>query len=186
MEPISSLTRVVAEDGPESPLVDQQHAAVTEDRSDGFVEFYGLWRDPLRRSLALAIGDVAIADEAVDEAMTRAAMLWEKIRTYDKPEGWVYRVALNWARGVFRRRRYEIVGNLDPDRHSAETVFPDLDVVEAVGRLPWRFRTVVVARYYLDWSTRQVANSLNVPEGTVKSRLSRALSRLARELGDPL
>jgi RNA polymerase sigma-70 factor (ECF subfamily) len=43
---------------------------------------------------------------------------------------------------------------------------------------------VVVARYYLDLSTSEVAETLEIPEGTVKSRLSRALKKLARDLGD--
>jgi RNA polymerase sigma-70 factor (ECF subfamily) len=49
-------------------------------------------------------------------------------------------------------------------------------------RLPVKYRTVVVARYLLDWSTQETAAALRIPEGTVKSRLTRALDRLAIDL----
>ena len=154
------------------------------DAEQEFSEFYAEWRDPIRRALALAIGDVNLADDAIDEAMTRALASWTKIRTYDRPEGWVYRVGLNWLRGLFRKRRYEILTHLDPDPSPTGTPLPDVDVIQAVGRLSWRLRSIVVARYYLDWSTADVADAFGIPEGTVKSRLSRALTRLARDLGD--
>jgi DNA-directed RNA polymerase specialized sigma24 family protein len=89
---------------------------------------------------------------------------------------------LNRARGEFRKRRYEILSQLDADAPSTDPGFPDVDVVEAVGILSWRLRSIVIARYYLDWSTAEVASAFEIPEGTVKSRLSRALRRLAHEL----
>jgi RNA polymerase sigma-70 factor (ECF subfamily) len=58
----------------------------------------------------------------------------------------------------------------------------DLDIRRAVQRLPLKFRVVVVARYFQDWSTAETADALNLPIGTVKSRLKRALSRLERDL----
>ncbi len=149
-----------------------------------FTEFYDSYRAPIKRALALAVGSVSLADEAVDEAMTRAVVHWEKIQEYERPEGWVYRVGLNWARGVFRTRRYEILTDIGLDTEHADTPLPDTDVIEAVGHLPFRMRAVVVARYYLDWSSSEVAEALGVPEGTVKSRLSRALKQLGRELGE--
>ena len=104
---------------------------------------------------------------------------------YDRPEGWLYRVGLNWARGVFRKRRYELLSDLTTNPHSTADPLPDPDLIEALGRLSLKLRSVVVARYYLDWSTSEVAEALEIPEGTVKSCLSRALQRLARELGAP-
>lgn len=147
-----------------------------------FGVFYQELRTPIHRALALALGDIALAGEAVDEAMTRAVDKWEKIRDYDRPEGWVYRVGLNWARGALRKRRNEILTNIDPDSDLPDIPLPDTDVIEAVGRLSLRLRSVVVARYYLDWSTSEVAIALDIPEGTVKSRLARALSRLEKNL----
>lgn len=147
-----------------------------------FESFFAEWREPIRRALALAIGDVATATEAVDEAMTRAMARWEEIREYERPQGWVYRVGLNWARGQYRKRRFEILTQLDPDR-AVGGELPDVSVLEAVGRLSWKLRSIVVARYYLEWSTAEVAEAFGIPEGTVKSRSSRALDRLAKDLG---
>lgn len=148
-----------------------------------FETFYAAWRDPIRRALALATGDVAMADEAVDEAMTRALGAWDQLKEYDRPEGWLYRVGLNWARGRYRKRRYELLSSIDPER-PGEFDPPDLDVIAAVGLLSTRLRKVVIARYYLDWSVADVARSLQIPEGTVKSRLARALARLAQTIGE--
>ncbi|NOX21475.1 MAG: RNA polymerase sigma factor [Actinobacteria bacterium] len=165
-------------------MVDAERSvAVSGETGDGFAVFYARWRDPLRRALALTLGSVAFADEAIDEAMSRAAANWGQIGIYDSPQGWVYRVGLNWARGIFRKRRREVLTDsfVDPGQESPK---PDLDLLRAVGQLPTRQRSIVVARYYLDWSTAEVATAFDIPAGTVKSRLSRALARLAKDLGE--
>jgi len=145
----------------------------------GFDGFYRSSRDRLCRALDLTIRDPDLAVEAVDEAMARAAERWEVVGRYESPEGWVYRVALNWARSVFRRRRPV----LSADGPVLDAL-PDPDVSRAVERLPFKLRAVVVARYYLDWTVPEIAAGLGLPAGTVKSRLHRALTRLRNELGD--
>lgn len=59
---------------------------------------------------------------------------------------------------------------------------PDPAVFEAVSRLPYDQRAVVVLRLIEDWSEREVADALGIALGTVKSRLSRALEKLRQEL----
>jgi len=148
----------------------------------GFDGFHRAHRDRLYRALALATRDPDTSSEAVDEAMARAAERWDVIGMYDCPEGWVYRVALNWARSVFRRRLRPMPATDD----RVWDTLPDPDVVRAVEHLPYSFRVVVVARYYLDWSMAQIAEGLDIPIGTVKSRLHRAHTRLERELRSAL
>ena len=152
-------------------------ASVTQDR---FQQLHSR-RDRLYRAVALAVGDVGLAAEAIDEAMTRAYTHWGRIESYESPEGWVYRVAINVARSALRRTEREDLWEQPPEEAVADD-HPDLELRAAIGRLPVKFRSVVVARYLLDWSTADTAQALGIPEGTVKIRLKRALSRLAQDL----
>lgn len=114
--------------------------------------------------------------------MARALGKWDKIASYDRPEAWVYRVGLNWAVSAWRRTRREVQDVLvEP---STEDQLPDLEVSRALAHLPVHQRAVVVCRYYLDWSTEDTASALQISNGTVKSRLARALKKLATELGE--
>ena len=122
-----------------------------------------------------------MAADAIDEAMTRAFTRWERIESYASPEGWVYRVAMNVARSAMRKTRREDLWNQPPEAAVTDDE-PDPELRAAVGRLPSKLRTVVVARYLLDWSTARTAEALGIPEGTVKTRLRRGLARLASDL----
>jgi RNA polymerase sigma-70 factor (ECF subfamily) len=61
---------------------------------------------------------------------------------------------------------------------------PEPELLTAVERLPIKYRSVVVARFFFDWSIEQTAEALGIPEGTVKTRQSRALTHLRRRLGE--
>jgi RNA polymerase sigma-70 factor, ECF subfamily len=122
----------------------------------------------------------------VQEAFTRAAGRWQRLRDYDLPEQWVRRVAVNLARDGRRRvrRRLAVLTKLDTD---AAAVVPPISVdglvvAAALATLPRRHRQVVVLHYLLDLSVQEVARQLAVPVGTVKSRLARARTTLAAQL----
>jgi RNA polymerase sigma factor (sigma-70 family) len=141
----------------------------------GFAEFYRANRPSLVRALALTLGDVELATEAVDEAMTRAYQRWERVHRLDNPAGWVYRVGLNWAVSVLRRRRNRRP-LFQPDADNAPWIEPD--VHRALGELSVDHRSVVVCRYLYGWSENETATALGIRAGTVKSRLHRATSQL--------
>lgn len=147
-----------------------------------FDEFYRAHHESVYRGLLLILRNPMAAAEAVDEAMTRALERWDVIGTYERPDRWVYRVAYNRAVSIWRKTRREAFEILvEP---SLEDGLPDPDVSRALAHLPVHLRSVVVARYYLDWSTETTAQALGIAEGTVKSRLSRAMKRLEAELGE--
>lgn len=138
--------------------------------------------DRLARALALALGNRELGRDAAAEGLARAWERWGKISTYDNPAGWVYRVGLNWGRSRLRRRRREVTTDAFPDTRT-DDVLPDETVLAALRDLSPDHRAVVVGRLYLDWSEADVAAALDIPTGTVKSRLSRALSQLEPHLG---
>ena len=152
--------------------------------SADFSAVYRAERDPLVRALSLAIRDDALAAEAVDEAFTRALHRWHVIGQFDNPSAWIYRTAHNWATSRFRR--------LGRDRRFAHKVagpegatdpVPDPELAQALATLDDDRRTVLVLRFYLDWSVDQVADALEISPGTVKSRTHRALTELNQRLG---
>jgi RNA polymerase sigma-70 factor (ECF subfamily) len=148
----------------------------------GFEEFYRAQADRVYRALAVTLGDADLARDATAEGMVRAYARWSTVSSVDNPGGWVYRVGLNWATSRWRRRRREhpLPDDLDPAATPME-----LDAVSALAalrRLNTLSRAVVVCRVLLDLSTSETATTLNIPEGTVKSRLARALATLRASL----
>jgi len=84
-----------------------------------------------RAVLALALGDVELAEEATQEAFVRAFARWRGVHVLDKPERWIYVVALNVARDTLRRR----------ERQRRATVASRLRCKSRLTRVPVRHPT---------------------------------------------
>lgn len=144
-----------------------------------FEDFYASHRDELARALGLALRDSALGAEAADEAFARACQRWGQVSAYANPQGWVFRVGLNWARSWLRRVRRERERRpLLAQPHATEDRARDVDLERALATLNDSHRAVIVARFYLDWSVAETADALGIATGTVKSRLSRGLEQL--------
>jgi RNA polymerase sigma-70 factor (ECF subfamily) len=149
--------------------------------SHDFVSFYAEARDAVARAVTMTTGDRDLSVEAVDEAMARAYQRWSHVSRLQNPGGWVYRVALNWATSVLRRRRRSPFAVWRERADEGPTVC-EPDVMRALAELDVRQRAVVVCRYVLGWSEAQTAAALSTPVGTVKSRLHRANRQLSSRL----
>jgi RNA polymerase sigma-70 factor (ECF subfamily) len=150
-----------------------------------FEAFYAAVFGRLVGQLYLVTGDLHEAEDVVQEALTRAAMRWARLRDYEVPEAWVRRVAMNLASDGFRRARRRVAMATRMQRRPEEPGIPedDLAVTEALRALPLAQRKAVVLHHLLDLPVEQVAAELGVPVGTVKSRLARARGALAARLG---
>lgn len=146
-----------------------------------FDDFYRVARPRIGRAVALALGDVDLAIEATDEALTRAYERWDSVSRLDRPEAWVYRVATNWALSVLRRRRRSQHRLYDPD-HGDASAIADPELHAALAELDAKHRSVIVCRHLLGWSVAETATALRLREGTVKSRLHRAMRILQSRL----
>ncbi len=144
-----------------------------------FEDFYAAHRNEMARALGLALRDVSLGAEAADEAFARAYQRWGQVSAYVNPQGWVFRVGLNWARSWLRRMRRERERRpLLAQSHITEDSARDVDLERALATLSDSHRAVIVARFYLDWSVTETADALGIAAGTVKSRLSRGLEQL--------
>lgn len=161
--------------------VSRYSAAVSETHDETrvpFETFYRFNRPKIYRAVALTLANSDLALDATDEAMARAAARWHHVGDYENPSGWVYRVAVNWARSRWRRLSRER-GALDFEP-GYEQSLPDPHLVDAVNMLPLGYREVIVARFFLDWSVTETAEALQIAEGTVKTRTHRALAKLRK------
>jgi RNA polymerase sigma-70 factor (ECF subfamily) len=131
------------------------------------------------------------ADDVAQETFVRLSRSLHRFRGESSVRTYLIRIAMNRAIDVLRRERFMarwLRLDADPDASRPElTTVPadDIDadderalVRRAVLALEPKYRAVVVLRYLENQSTRETAHTLNVPEGTVMSRLKRALAKL--------
>jgi RNA polymerase sigma-70 factor (ECF subfamily) len=156
------------------------HDAADIAMTPDFDDFYRSRRDRVARALALTLGDAHLGAEAADEAMTRAYQRWSRVSGYDDPGAWAYRVGLNWATSVLRRRNRAPKPLFDGHAEIGHVAEPT--VVAALAALPVNQRAVVICRYYLGLSEAETAAALHIRPGTAKSRLHRALTQLRTSL----
>ena len=135
-------------------------------------------------SLLVLSGDRDLAEDATDEALSRALQHWDRVREMESPGGWVYRVAVNRVRRVARRRALErrLVRRLVP---RTDVPAPGGEVWDLVRTLPDRQRTAVVLRYLADLTESDIATVMGVTRGTVASTLADARRALAAVLTEP-
>jgi RNA polymerase sigma factor (sigma-70 family) len=182
MEPIAAAGRLGHVTAPAPVVVAEPYTdLVAEVTPLGFEDFYRSARPGMARALAFALGDADLAAEATDEAMTRAYERWHTVSTLDRPEAWVFRVGMNWALSILRRRRRKVHKLYESGVVDAPSV-SDPAVHAALGSLDPKHRSVVVCRHLLGWSVAEVAAALQIREGTVKSRLHRATRALQSQL----
>jgi len=151
-------------------------------RSVSFELFYQAHYDVVRRSLAAAFGDPALAEEAAQEAFARAYAHWPRVARMDRPAGWAYVVSVRF--GLKQQRRSRIAERDDHADDIADGVVTQEVVRAAIDRLPTRQRVAIVLRYLVDLPLEDVAAAMDCALGTVKSTLHSALARLQVELDD--
>jgi len=146
-----------------------------------FDDFYGEHFDRVARALALAGADRELARDATQEAFARALRRWRHVKGMDRPDGWVYVVAMNQLRDHWRHREREHPGE-PPAFDNSSGVATRLTVREAIATLPPRQRQAVVLRYLADLPVRDVAQAMGCATGTVKAALHQALRAMRVEL----
>lgn len=136
-------------------------------------------------------GSRSEAEEVAQDAYVKLLPRWSKVRAYDDPESWVRVVAIRML--ISRRRRAKVAafglrrlggraGQGQPDQ--SELTAAVFAVSAALRALPISQRVVVIMHHVMDLPVDQVARELNIPVGTVKSRLARARAALAPLLID--
>jgi RNA polymerase sigma-70 factor (ECF subfamily) len=147
-----------------------------------FERFFVTQYDSILRALDAATGDHEVAVDATQDAFIKAHTRWSLIRTYEAPDTWVRRVAINVSRDRMRseRRRRNREATHDPSAQLSTTdqFEADANVRALLDQLPQRQREVARLFYVDDHSVDDIARQLGVSSGTVKSYLAEARDRL--------
>jgi RNA polymerase sigma-70 factor (ECF subfamily) len=138
----------------------------------------------------LILRDPELARDAVQDGLIRAWRDLPGLRDPERFDAWLHRLTVNACLDLARRRRRRpIEVELAPIHHpmaaDASAVIEQRDLVDAVLRgLDPSGRAIVVLHYYLGMPLTDVADSLRIPVGTVKSRLHRALGDMRIAISD--
>jgi RNA polymerase sigma-70 factor (sigma-E family) len=153
-------------------------------RGAEFTAFMAEHAGELRRTAWLLVGDLHRAEELTQEALARTYASWGRAREGD-PLAYSRRVLANLRIDTWRRRRREVLTAEVPDGlvSGSERRTEDRDqLARALALLNARQRRVVVLRHIVGLSEAEVAASLGISVGTVKSSSSRALATLRAAL----
>ena len=154
----------------------------------GVRELVGAHYDSLYRYAYRLSGSAADAEDLTQEAFGKALARLPQLREPDRARGWLFRILRNaYLHRVRDRKRHrtvplESVGDLADD-HPGDP--PDLDparLQEALDELDESFRTPLILFYFEDFSYRDIAEQMDLPIGTVMSRLARAKGYLRAKL----
>lgn len=141
--------------------------------------------DRLYGAAYLVLRDRHAAEDAVQDGLLRA---WRRLPTLRDPtrfDAWVRRIVMHAAIDAARRRRPTAeLGNEIEGPGLAGDLETRTVIGDAFGRLPPAHRAVLVLRHYLGLTVPEIATTLEIPEGTAKSRLHHATRRLRADLAE--
>jgi len=162
--------------------VGNQGESRASDRDAAFREYVQTrWAALLRMAIVLT-GNRADAEDLVQAALAKTYLAWDKINERAALDAYVRRAMVNTHISWWRRRRVEEFPTDElPEQvvadHARESDMAEV-VRRALDRLPQRMRAAVMLRYFEDMTEPEIAATLGISLGTVKSTVSRAVARL--------
>ena len=137
------------------------------------------------RAACLVCGDADAAEDVTQEAFLAAIRALDRFDRRRPFGPWLHRIVVNRAIDHTRARalRREVAGERPPEPVAPQAAAPDEELVEALASLGPEQRAVVVLRHLLGYTPGEIARLLDLPRGTVNSRLRRGLDALAADLG---
>jgi len=179
-----------------NPLTDAQTiAAVRGGDPSAYGELVARYQDRLFRTLSRLLGSVDDAEDVAQEAIIQAYVKLDTFKGNSAFYTWLYRIAFNLAMSHARKRRPATLLDGDENRSLAEPVDQGKSpqqavetkerietVQNAINQLADDYRQVVVLRELEGCDYEQIAHILEIPIGTVRSRLFRARTQLKATL----
>ena len=175
------------------PDVDETELVIRAQKGDrnAYSELVSLHSRGVLNVIYRMCGDAQLAEDAAQETFIRAWSHLGSFRTEASLRNWLYRIALNTATDMLRREKHILPGAMDDLQLvdpglSPEGLFIEQEqtnlVQQAIRSLPDSSRQVLVLKEYEGLSYREIADALEIPIGTVMSRLNYARGFLREKL----
>ena len=166
-------------------MTDKELASKAIAGNDGaFLSLMFTHRDALYRTALAYLKNEDDALEAVQEVTFRA---YEKIHSLRKPEfakTWLVRIMMNYCRDVLHKQKRFVVNDEAIAKQGISEDYTYLEVEEALTKLTENERELIHMKYLLDVKIKEIAEMTFTPEGTVKTRLYKALKSLRSYFDD--
>ena len=154
--------------------------------AEAFAELVRRWQQPIARFLTHLLGKPELVHDLCQDVFLRAFVAGPRYRESGSFSAWLYRIALNAARDIGRRRRFRTVSIGTEEPASADPSPADLNeqrevsqiVSNALEELPAPQRLVLVLRHYENMSFEDIGRLTATPASTLKSRFTAALNHL--------
>jgi RNA polymerase sigma-70 factor (sigma-E family) len=155
--------------------------------AEAFADFVAARSGALHRAAYLMVGDAQLAQDLVQEALTKTYVAWPRLRDHSRVEAYTRKAITTTAISWFRKKSWgERTVETMPDGGQAGHA-DDVDqrawLWQALQELPVRQRAAIVLRYYEDLTEAQTADAMGCAVGTVKSQVSSGLRKLRDRLG---
>jgi RNA polymerase sigma-70 factor (sigma-E family) len=163
------------------PLVSTQ---VDTDADGAVTELYSTHYRSLVRLAALLVRDLGTAEEVVQDAFVAMHGGWGRLRDNDKALAYLRQAVVNRSRSVLRHRQVvdrnapKPAPDMPSAEHGAIALFERSAVIAALRTLPPRQREALVLRFYADMPEAQIAETMRISRGAVKSHTARAMQAL--------
>lgn len=152
---------------------------------DGFRDIY----PRLVRTLMVASGERELSADIAQESLAKAYAQWNKVNNLEVPGAWVRKVAVNSLRDEMRKRaRHKTSSDSTIDLATLESIEKSLptpfavDFARALHELPTQQRIAATLAFVDDASTKEIAQTMGISEGTVKTHLHHARAVLGTSL----
>jgi RNA polymerase sigma-70 factor (ECF subfamily) len=132
--------------------------------------------------------DRFVAEDVVQETFTRAWQAWDQMRDDKAAKSWLYTILRNEHARLFERKRIEIDETQELDEvmdGGSLNAHENFEVREAIEALPKSYREPLLLQVLGGYSCLEIAGMMNISEGAVMTRLTRARLALRKLIGDP-
>jgi len=163
-----------------------------------FYELVQRYRDKLYNFVYRFVGQEEIAEDIVQDTFMKLYTSADMYREIAKFSTWIYTIAANLAKTELRKRKrrkvmslndmglddreYEIPSSSEDPGREYDSRFSESDIQNAMKKLGEQFRTVIILRDIQELSYEEISKIVDVPEGTVKSRINRGRQKLIQIL----